>query len=44
LLGVDLDKVVLAFIRAKKDDMDVTFQQLVEADLDNRLEEKLKGG
>ena len=43
LQGVDLEKIVLAFIRAKKDDMDLTFEQLVEADLDNRLKEKLDG-
>jgi len=43
LQRVDLEKVVLAFIRAKKDGRDFTFEQLVEADLDKRLEEKLRG-
>ena len=43
LQGVDLEKMALAFIRAEKDGMDLTFEQLVEADLGNRLKEKLEG-
>ena len=43
LQGVDLEKLVLAFIQAKKDDLDLTFEQLVQADLGNRLKEKLEG-
>jgi uncharacterized protein YqfA (UPF0365 family) len=35
--GVDLDRVTLAIIRARKDNIDVTFQELVDADLDHRL-------
>jgi uncharacterized protein YqfA (UPF0365 family) len=35
--GVDLERVTLAIIQAKKDNMDVTFQELVDADLDDRL-------
>ena len=35
--GVDLDRVTLAIIQARKDNMDVSFQQLVDADLDDRL-------
>jgi uncharacterized protein YqfA (UPF0365 family) len=35
--GVDLDRVTLAIIQAKKDNLDVTFQELVDAELDDRL-------
>jgi uncharacterized protein YqfA (UPF0365 family) len=41
LQGVDLEKITLAYIRAKKENMDLTFQDLVDADLDFRLKEKL---
>lgn len=41
LQGVDLEKVTLAMIQAKKENMDVTFQELVDADLEDRLAEKL---
>jgi len=41
LQGVDIEKVTLAMIRAKKEGIEVTFQELVDADLENRLEEKL---
>jgi uncharacterized protein YqfA (UPF0365 family) len=37
VLGVDLEKVTLAFIRAKKGTMDVTFDEIVDAELDDRL-------
>ena len=39
--GVDLEKIILAYVRAKKDNMDITFQDLVETDLEGRLAEKL---
>jgi len=42
LQGADLEKVTLAFIRAKKEKLDITFKQLVEADLEDRLKEKLE--
>jgi uncharacterized protein YqfA (UPF0365 family) len=41
LQGVDLEKVTLAFIQAKKENPGTTFKELVEADLDNRLSKKL---
>ena len=41
LQGVDIVKITLAMIRAKKEGIDVTFQELVDADLDGRLDEKL---
>ncbi len=37
LQGVDLERVVLAYVRAKKDGMEMTFQELVDADLEGRL-------
>jgi len=43
LQGVDLEKVVLAFVRAKNHGMEITFRELVEADQEDRLEEKLEG-
>jgi len=39
--GVDLEKVVLAATKVNKDNMDLTFQTLVEAELENRLAEML---
>ena len=44
LQGVNLEKLILAFIRAKKDGMAITFEELVEVDQEDRLEEKLRGG
>jgi uncharacterized protein YqfA (UPF0365 family) len=41
LQGVDLEKVTLAFIQAKKQGKDIRFQELVEAEMQNRLREKL---
>ena len=41
LQGVDLEKITLAYIKATKENMDLTFQDLVDADLDCRLDEKL---
>lgn len=41
LQGVDLEKLTLAMIRAKKQGKDVTFEELVTADLEDRLAEKL---
>jgi uncharacterized protein YqfA (UPF0365 family) len=40
--GVDLSKVSLALIQAKKQGLDLSFDQLVDADLEGKLEEKLK--
>ena len=42
LQGVDLEKLALAYVRAKKESMDIAFQDLVDADLECRLAEKLK--
>ncbi|OHB69383.1 MAG: hypothetical protein A2V70_02605 [Planctomycetes bacterium RBG_13_63_9] len=39
---VDLEKVTLAMIRAQKDHLDVTFEELVDAELEDRLAEKLR--
>jgi len=41
LQGVHLEKITLAMIHAKREGIEVTFQDLVEADLENRLHEKL---
>jgi hypothetical protein len=41
LQGVDLEKLTLAMIHAKKEGMEVTFEELVESDLEGRLAEKL---
>ena len=41
LQGVDLEKVTLALIHANREGKEFTFQKLVEADLENRLHEKL---
>ena len=35
--GVNLEKVTLAVIQATKNNMDITFEELVDADLDDRL-------
>ena len=43
-LGVDLEKVSLAFIQAKKATMDVTFDDIVDAELENRLARLLEQG
>ena len=42
--GVDLEKITLAFIQAKKGTMDVTFQEIVDAELDDRLARLLDEG
>ena len=44
LQGVDLDKVTLAFIRARKENLGLTFKEITEADMADRLSEKLKDG
>lgn len=41
LQGVDLEKVTLAMIHANREGMPFTFQELVEADLESKLDEKL---
>ena len=41
LQGVDLEKITLALIHAKREGKEFTFQELVDADLENRLHEKL---
>jgi len=41
LQGADLEKLTLAMIKAKREGMDLSFQDLVEADLEDRLAEKL---
>ncbi|MBN2294367.1 MAG: flotillin-like FloA family protein [Pirellulales bacterium] len=41
LQGVDLEKVTLAMIRSEQESKGLKFQELVEADLENRLAEKL---
>lgn len=41
LQGVDLEKITLALIHADREGNKVSFQELVEADLENRLHEKL---
>jgi uncharacterized protein YqfA (UPF0365 family) len=43
LQGVDIEKVALAFIDTQKRGKKVSFQDLVDAELHQRLEEKLKG-
>lgn len=42
LQGVDLEKMTLAMIEAKRRDLPVTFQELVEYEREGRLAEKLK--
>jgi uncharacterized protein YqfA (UPF0365 family) len=42
LQGVDLTKITLAAIHAKKQGLDFTFQELVDAELADQLAEKLK--
>ena len=44
LMGVDLEKVTLAMIQAKKESIAITFQELVDAEMEDRLQEKLSGG
>ncbi len=41
LQGVDLEKITLAYIRATRENMDLTFQDLVDADLNDQLADKL---
>lgn len=41
LQGIDLEKITLAAIEAKRQNLEYTFQELVDADLKNRLREKL---
>ncbi len=41
--GVDLEKVTLAMIQSHKQNMGFTFEQLVDAELEDRLAEKLAG-
>ena len=43
LQGVDIEKVALAFVEMQKKGKEVPFQDLVDAELHHRLEEKLKG-
>jgi uncharacterized protein YqfA (UPF0365 family) len=40
--GTDLAKISLALVQAQKQGLDLTFEQLVDADLQGKLEEKLK--
>ncbi|MBN2577702.1 MAG: flotillin-like FloA family protein [Pirellulales bacterium] len=40
--GVDLSKITLALIHAKKQGLDLSFEQLVDADLEGKLEEKFR--
>ena len=40
--GIDLEKVTMAIVRAQKEEMDLTFQELVDAELEDRLAEKLE--
>lgn len=42
LTGVDLDKVVLAYITAKKRDLDLSFEEVADADRESRLAEMLR--
>ena len=39
--GVDLEKVTLAIIQANRENMGITFQELVDAELENRLADML---
>lgn len=41
LQGVDLEKVTLAMIHAEREGKHMLFRELVEADLEDRLAEKL---
>jgi uncharacterized protein YqfA (UPF0365 family) len=41
LQGVDLEKVTLAMIHAKREGKELPFRELVEAELEDRLAEKL---
>lgn len=41
LQGVDLEKITLALIHGHREGKEFTFQELVDADLENRLHEKL---
>ena len=41
LQGVDLEKITLALIHANREGKEFTFQELVAADLESRLHEKL---
>jgi uncharacterized protein YqfA (UPF0365 family) len=43
LQGVDIEKVALAFIDTQKHGKKISFQDLVDAELHQRLEDKLKG-
>jgi uncharacterized protein YqfA (UPF0365 family) len=42
LQGVDLERLTLAHIEARKQQLGVTFQELIDLDLKDRLAEKLK--
>ena len=42
LRGVDLEKITLAYLQAQKRSQGVTFEELVELDLQDRLAAKLK--
>jgi uncharacterized protein YqfA (UPF0365 family) len=42
LQGADLEKIALALIEAKKQGIDITFDELLDADRSDRLGEKLK--
>ena len=41
LQGADIEKLILAMIQANRQNIDITFQELIDADLDDRLAEKL---
>jgi uncharacterized protein YqfA (UPF0365 family) len=41
LQGVDLRKITLAAIEARRQEMEISFQELVDADLSDQLAEKL---
>ena len=43
LQGLDPEKLTLAMIHAKKQNLEVTFEELVASDLEGRLAEKLTG-
>jgi hypothetical protein len=42
LQGVNLEKVTLALIEAKKQGVEITFDELVDAERHDRLAEKLR--
>lgn len=42
LQGCDLSTLTLAMIRAKQEEMEVTFEELIAADMEGRLSDKLE--